>query len=39
MRLVLSALECDIDTSPALPSNAAGIYIKQSLNVRCVVTL
>lgn len=39
MRLVLSALECDIDTSLVLPSNAAGIYIKKSLNVRCLVTL
>lgn len=38
MRLVLSALECDIDTLLALPSNAAGIYIK-SLNVWCLVTL
>lgn len=39
MRLMLSALECDIDTSPRLPSNAAGIYIKTSLNGGCVVTL
>lgn len=39
MRLLLSALECDIDTSPRLPSNAAGIYIKMSLNGGCVVTL
>lgn len=39
MRLALSALECDIDTSLALPSNAAGIYIKKSLNVLCVLTL
>lgn len=36
---MLSALECDIDTSPRLPSNAAGIYIKTSLNGGCVVTL
>lgn len=39
MRLMLSALECDIDASPRLPSNAAGIYIKTSLNGGCVVTL